>query len=168
LILTNLELYYAVWTGLQPILSQKIISYQLSVYKQESRKKNSVAITDNVPIRMRVIYGGQRIDFSTGYRIDVSKWDAEKQRVKNGCTNKVKQSASEINADLLMYYTDIQNIFKEFEVQNVNPSPEELKDAFTNRYKQPETEQVIIEEKPKILFNAAFDEFIKECGNQNS
>jgi integrase len=25
-----------------------------------------------------------------------------------------------------------------------------------------------LEEKPKILFNAAFDEFIKECGNQNS
>jgi integrase len=138
------------------------------IFTLESRKKNGVVIVDNVPIRMRVIYGGQRIDFSTGYRIDISKWDAEKQRVKNGCTNKVKQSASEINADLLMYYTNIQNIFKEFEVQNINPSPEELKETFANRYKQPETEHIVIEEKPKILFNAAFDEFIKECGNQNS
>jgi integrase len=138
------------------------------IFTLESRKKNGVVITDNVPIRMRVIYGGQRIDFSTGYRIDASKWDDEKQRVKNGCTNKLKQSASEINADLLMYYTDIQNIFKEFEVQNINPSPEELKESFANRYKQPETGKQILEEKPKILFNAAFDEFIKECGNQNS
>ncbi|GHT28275.1 integrase [Bacteroidia bacterium] len=138
------------------------------IFALESRKKNGVVVMDNMPIRMRVVYGGQRIDFSTGYRIDASKWDAEKQRVKNGCTNKLKQSASEINADLLMYYTDIQNIFKEFEVQNINPSPEELKESFANRYKQPETEKQIIEEKPKILFNAAFDEFIKECGNQNS
>jgi integrase len=138
------------------------------IFALESRKKNGIVVTDNIPIRMRVVYGGQRIDFSTGYRIDTSKWDADKQRVKNGCTNKLKQSASEINADLLMYYTDIQNIFKEFEVQNINPSPEELKEVFANRYKQPETGQQIIEEKPKILFNVAFDEFIKECGNQNS
>ena len=136
------------------------------IFSLESRKKNGVVVTDNVPIRMRVVYGGSRIDFSTGYRIDMAKWDSDKQRVKNGCTNKLKQSASEINADLLMYYTDIQNIFKEFEVQNAIPSPEELKDAFTNRNKQPEAE--LIEEKPKILFNSAFDEFIKECGNQNS
>lgn len=136
------------------------------IFSLESRKKNGVVVTDNVPIRMRVVYGGSRIDFSTGYRIDMAKWDSDKQRVKNGCTNKFKQSASEINADLLMYYTDIQNIFKEFEVQNAIPSPEELKDAFTNRNKQPEAE--LIEEKPKILFNSAFDEFIKECGNQNS
>jgi integrase len=115
---------------------------------------------------MRVIYGGNRIDFSTGYRIDTSKWDADKQRVKNGCTNKLKQSASEINADLLMYYTDIQNLFKEFEVQGIVPTPEQLKESFVNRHKEQESE--VIEERPKVHFNAAFDEFIKEVGNQNS
>ena len=102
-----------------------------------------------------------------GYRIDVSKWDAEKQRVKNGCTNKLKQSASGINTDLLTYYADMQTIFKEFEVQNINPTIEQLKEAFNNRYKQAVSEQEILE-VPKIVFNAAFDEFIKECGTQNS
>ena len=29
-----------------------------------------------------------------GYRIDVAKWDADKQRVKNGCTNKLKAKCS--------------------------------------------------------------------------
>ena len=67
-----------------------------------------------------------------------------------------------------MFYTDIQNIFKGFEVQNIIPTPEQLKDAFANRYKQSEAEADDIEEKPKILFNVAFDEFIKELGNQNS
>lgn len=71
---------------------------------------------ENVPIRMRVIYNHNRIEFTTGYRIDVAKWDEGKQRIKNGCTNKLKQTAAEINSDLLKYYADIQDIFKEFEV----------------------------------------------------
>ena len=41
-------------------------------------------------------------------------WESRK---KNGCTNKLKQSASEINTDLLKYYAEMQNVFKEFEVQ---------------------------------------------------
>ena len=35
-----------------------------------------VAITENVPIRMRVNYSGQRIEFTMPYRIDAAKWDA--------------------------------------------------------------------------------------------
>jgi len=140
------------------------------VFSLESRKKNGIAIVENVPIRMRVIYNGQRVEFTTGYRIDVTKWDTDKQRVKNGCTNKLKQSASEINADLLKYYTDIQEIFKEFEVQDVIPTPQQLKNAFNDRYKQPEPE--IKPEKEKIpqsvIFVKAFKQFIKECGSQNS
>ena len=72
-------------------------------FQLESRKKNGVLVTENVPIRMRVVFDGKRVEFTTGYRIDASKWDAAKQRVKNGCTNKLKQSASEINADLNRY-----------------------------------------------------------------
>lgn len=70
------------------------------IFALESRKKNGSPITENVPIHMRVVFTSQRIEFTTGYRIDTAKWDADKQRVKNGCTNKLKQSASEINADL--------------------------------------------------------------------
>ena len=73
------------------------------IFSLESRKKNGAPIVENVPIRMRVVFASHRIEFTTGYRIDAAKWDADKQRVKNGCTNKLKQSASEINADLLKY-----------------------------------------------------------------
>jgi hypothetical protein len=61
------------------------------IFSPESRCKNGKVKTENISIRMRVMYGGHRIDFSTGYRIDVAKWDEDKQRVKNGCTNKIKQ-----------------------------------------------------------------------------
>lgn len=41
------------------------------IFALESRKKDGVPITQNVPIRMRVIYASQRIEFTTGYRIDI-------------------------------------------------------------------------------------------------
>ncbi|MCI8954327.1 MAG: tyrosine-type recombinase/integrase [Bacteroides thetaiotaomicron] len=125
------------------------------IFALESRKKNGVPIVENVPIRMRVIYASQRIEFTTGYRIDVAKWDADKQRVKNGCTNKLKQSASEINADLLKYYTEIQNVFKEFEVQEAMPTTQQLKDAFNLRMKDANEEQ---QEKEDVTFEY-FNEF---------
>lgn len=134
------------------------------IFSLESRKKNGVPIVENVPIRMRVIFASQRIEFTTGYRIDVVKWDADKQRVKNGCTNKLKQSASEINADLLKYYTEIQNVFKEFEVRETMPTTQQLKDAFNLRMKDTNGEQ---QEDVRISFWEVFDEFVKECGNQN-
>lgn len=49
------------------------------IFALESRKKDGKPIVENVPIRMRVVYNNQRVEFTTGYRIDVSKWDAEKQ-----------------------------------------------------------------------------------------
>ena len=135
------------------------------IFALESRKKNGVPIVENVPIRMRVIFASQRIEFTTGYRIDVSKWDADKQRVKNGCINKLKQSAAEINTDLLKYYAEIQNVFKEFEVQETMPTTQQLKDAFNLRMKDANEEQL---EETQISFWEVFDEFVKECGNQNN
>lgn len=139
------------------------------VFAIEKRKKDGKPIVDNIPIRMRVIYNHKRIEFTTGYRIDATKWDEDKQRVKNGCTNKLKQSASEINADLLKYYTDIQEIFKEFEVKDIIPTPLQLKTAFNNRQKkntpiEPEPEP----ETTVISFMDRFDEFVRVCGVQNN
>jgi len=137
------------------------------IFALESRKKNGVAVVENVPIRMRVVFASQRIEFTTGYRIDVSKWDIDKQRVKNGCTNKLKQSASEINGDLLRYYTEIQNIFKEFEVQNLVPTPAQIKKAFNAKH-NPTSEDIKEPEDVKDDFMTIFDEFVKECGKQNN
>lgn len=54
------------------------------IFALESRKKDGVPIVENVPIRMRVNFASQGIEFTTGYCIDVAKWDGDKQRVKNG------------------------------------------------------------------------------------
>ena len=138
------------------------------IFTLESRKKDGALITENVPIRMRVNFASKRIEFTTGYRIDATKWDADKQRVKNSCSNKLKPSASEINASLLEYYTEIQSIFKRFEVEDVMPTPEQIKEAF-NALRKPVSE----EPKPKkealpCDFFQVFDDFVEDCGRQNN
>ena len=137
------------------------------IFTLESRKKDGVLITENVPIRMRVNFASKRIEFTTGYRIDAIKWDADKQRVKNSCSNKLKQSASEINASLLEYYTEIQAIFKKFEVEEAMPTPEQIKEAF-NALHKPASEEP--KTKEKVLpcdFFQVFDDFVEDCGRQN-
>ena len=136
------------------------------IFTLESRKKNGVLIVENVPIRMRVNFASKRIEFTTGYRIDATKWDADKQRVKNGCSNKLKQSASEINASLLGYYTEIQDIFKKFEVEEIMPTQEQIKEAF-NALHKPIEEEVKPSKSMPNTFYKVFDEFVRNCGRQN-
>ena len=135
------------------------------IFTLESRKKDGVLIVENVPIRMRVNFASKRIEFTTGYRIDAAKWDTDKQRVRNGCTNKLKQSASEINASLLGYYTEVQEIFKKFEVEEIMPTPEQIKEAFNALHKP--TEEVKPRKSTPNAFYKVFDEFVRDCGRQN-
>ena len=138
------------------------------IFTLESRKKDGVLITENVPIRMRVNFASKRIEFTTGYRIDAAKWDADKQRVKNGCSNKLKQSASEINASLLEYYTEIQSIFKRFEVEDVMPTPKQIKEAFNALHKPVSEEPKPKKEALPCDFFQVFDDFVEDCGRQNN
>lgn len=134
------------------------------IFSLENRKKNGIPIIENVPIRMRVVFASNRIDFSTGYRIDVSKWDNEKQKVKNGCTNKLKQSASDINSSLLKYHAQIQDIFKVFETKNIIPTPDILKEEFKNISTSKDSKS----KKNDKTFLNVFDKFTLECGRQNN
>ena len=138
------------------------------IFTLESRKKDGVLITENVPIRMRVNFASKRIEFTTGYRIDATKWDADKQRVKNGCSNKLKQSASEINASLLEYYTEIQAIFKKFEVEEAMPTPEQIKEAFNALHKPVSEGPKPKNEALPCDFFQVFDDFVEDCGRQNN
>src|SRR3712207_9228485 len=124
------------------------------IFTLESRKKDGVLIVENVPIRMRVNFASKRIEFTTGYRIDAVKWDSDKQRVKNGCSNKLKQPASEINASLLSYYTEVQEIFKKFEVEEIMPTQEQIKEAF-NALHKPIEEEVKPKDRKSTRLNSS-------------
>lgn len=137
------------------------------IFTLESRKKDGVLIVENVPIRMRVNFASKRIEFTTSYRIDAATWNSDKQRVRNGCTNKLKQSASEINASLLGYYTEVQEIFKKFEVEEIVPTPEKIKEVFNALHNPIEIEEVPPRKSTPNAFYKVFDEFVRDCGRQN-
>lgn len=138
------------------------------IFALESRKKNGKPIVENVPIRMRVVYNNQRVEFTTGYRVDVAKWDTEKQRVKNGCTNKLKQTSSEINSDLSDYFAEIQKIFKEFEVKDEIPTTVQLREAFNLIIKKTELEEKPVQEEKTLSFWKVFNEFVSENSKRNN
>lgn len=132
------------------------------IFCLESRKRNGVPIVENVPIRMRVVYAGKRIEFYTGHRIDVSKWDKKTQRVRNGCTNKLHERSSDINAKLLKQHSTVLEIFRKFEVKDRLPTPEELKSEFAIRMGDKTSSNT-----PASIF-ATFDEFVREEGQMNT
>ena len=151
-------------------LNTQIMNIKRNItFKLEKRKNKGVDIVENVPIRMRVTYTGSRIDFSTGYRVDVAKWDDTVQRVKSKTTNKLHQTASEINDYLDEMRTELQKIFKEYEVKECIPSPDELRVTFSERmkgesYKEKNVE-VALEETPTISLWERFDEFVNINGH---
>ena len=104
------------------------------IFWLEKRKKNGVVVEENMPISMRLTFNCTRINFSTGFRIDASKWDEGKQRVKNGCTNKAMQSSAEINTMLNQYESELHSIFKKFETLDTMPTKDQVKDAFNRMH----------------------------------
>ena len=131
----------------------------------EKRKKDGITVTENVPIRMRVKFDGNRIEFTTGYRVDADKWDSARQKVRSGCTNKLKQSASQINTALARYDADIQTIFQHFEMTGVIPTPEQIKEAFAVRASADNGDKTPVQKQ--LSFWEIYDLFTKESGKMN-
>ena len=127
---------------------------------------------DNLPLRMRVSFNNMRIEFVTGLRLDADKWNAENQRATG--MNRAMQTASEINDHLDFLKAEIIKVFHKYELMEVMPTREQVKQDFNERISQKSDEnwddaesdkQVTTEEKN--IFWDAFKEFIKVNGRQN-
>ena len=136
------------------------------IFSLEKRKKDGIEIIENVPIRVRINYDGDRLDLSSGFRVDISKWDDKKQRVKNGTTNKIKQSASEINTSLLKIESIIQDIFKSYEIAGAVPSKPTLRNEINDKIK-PKNE-TSSEAPAQSKFFDYYDQFIQENRKLNN
>lgn len=122
-------------------------------------------ITSNVPIRLRVNFNGYRIDIQTGFRVDLSKWDKEKEKVRNGVFNKYGQSSSDINSGIIEIKLAIQDLFRSCETLERLPTKEEIKQTVKEvRTKGKLHEQTTTE----IDFFNAFDSFVKKNGRLNN
>lgn len=137
-------------------------SIQFSL-KQRSYKGEK--IKENLQIRMRVSYNSQRLEFLTGYSIDVDDWDAKTQRVKKNRFNKKKESYSDINSYLNKASYEIDESFKEFEVLDIIPSKDELEEAFLKRMKGKTSDKKL---RQRSNFWEAMTQFIITESKKNS
>ena len=96
----------------------------------ERRKKKGVIVNENAPIFIRLTFLSNRINFYSGFRINISDWDSEKKEVISGRTNSSEQTAEEINIKIDKYKSAIQSFFYECQIKNQVPTIEEVKDAY--------------------------------------
>lgn len=133
-----------------------------SLWKKE---KEGQLITENVPIRLRINFNGTRLDIQTGYRIDVAKWNEQKEEVKNGSYNKLGQSSSSINSRILELKVAIQDLFSEYESLDRIPTKEEIK-QLTKSLKSKGKIEPQVQTTDSLM--KVFDKFVKENGRLNN
>ena len=126
-------------------------------FQLENRTKNGVLISENVPIRIRITFLGNRVELFAGIRVDRNKWNEKKQRVKNSTYNHQGESAADINVKLSEYEKEIQSIFKRFEVLGVLPTKDDIKFGFSSIFSNRNYQA-------KKDFFGCFDEFVSDSG----
>lgn len=133
----------------------------------EKRKRAGQLITNNVPIRLRLNFGGSRLDIQTGFRIDISKWDQNKEQVKNGSFNKLGQSSSVINSRISELKMTIQDFFQQCEIQDKIPTKEEISDI-VKTLKEKGKVDIEVEKEKKISLFDVFELFIERSSRLNN
>jgi len=136
------------------------------IFSLEKRKKDGYLIVENVPIRLRINYNGTRLDIQTGYRVDASNWNEDKEQVKNGTFNKLGQSSSSIDSRILELKVVIQDLFQENESQDKIPSKAEIRQTakkLKERGKKNDVENI-----SNTSFFEVFDLFVKENSRLNN
>lgn len=135
------------------------------IFSLEKRKKAGQLITENVPIRLRINFEGSRLDIQTGYRVDIVKWNQDKEQVKNGTYNKLEQSSSSINSRILELKVAIQDFFQECESQDKIPTKDQIRTIAKSLKKKG---KVDIEKKSETYLFDVFDLFVKENSRLNN
>ena len=116
-------------------------------------------------LRYRIKWDHNRciVSRNVGYRVDIDKWSTETQRCKNNTTHgRKKVSASVINREIERFQNAAENVFVEFEKQNVVPSAGTFRSAYERMINPAKTAA------DKDDFFDVFEEFKKQRGIQKS
>jgi integrase len=116
-------------------------------------------------LRVRVRWSKNKVTFSLGYRVDLSKWSTETQRCINGTSHgKKKIAASEINKEIQCVYDFIDKLFDTHQLKGTIPTVDDI----NNEYNR--TINKIIDLQPlknKTVFDF-FDEFVASQSLENN
>jgi len=114
------------------------------------------------PIRVGISFNNNRLLTTTGFSISPDKWDKEKQRVVQGCSNAKKETHTTINRRLndivgVFYEVETRIQLGDIEAEDVNIRA--IYDENFGKKSQPTT-------KKKSFFDY-IDDFTKEEGKEN-
>lgn len=138
-------------------------SFKFALFRRGSAGGDADA---ELPIRLRVSWGGKRCDIRSGYVCAPAKWDAVNGCVRPGYKNQYKQTAAEINRALLKLATLAEEVLERL-AENVGgaaPSVAEFTAAFNDAAGRSKP-------SPKdsgSAFLDAFDRFVAEQSLSNN
>ena len=82
-------------------------------------------------LRVRIVWNKNKVSFSLGYRVDLTKWSTDAQRCINGTSHgKKKIAASEINNEIQRVYNFIDELFNKHTLQGTTPTTDELNNEY--------------------------------------
>ncbi len=99
------------------------MKYNIKIVPEKRKNKSGEPIIKNVPIMADIRFGGKRMFYYTGFRIDVDKFNNENQQAKKNCSgkegarivqyNEINKRLKAINATLELYFQNITESNKE-------------------------------------------------------
>ena len=105
---------------------------------------------------MHFNFEGKRLQFYTGYRMDFTQWDVEKQEMKRNNFNTYGESSQFINSELKRYEHAIREIYEKSVALEQHPSVQDLREELNKRFNN---EKVDVSN----LFFDRFEQYIKEA-----
>lgn len=122
--------------------------------------KRKAGDTKNLAIRMRVTIKGERpFDFPLGRKVDLDKWDADRERAIGS-----DKETAETNRAIEEYKAQINEVFARFELLEKRiPTPQEVKDLFNDMIGKAS----LMDENKHLDLWAVFDLFMEQVGKKN-
>ena len=96
-------------------------------------KESGKLITENVPIFLFFSFDGKRLQYYTGYRINIDQWNIETQRVRRNNFNRKGESAADINFHLTDIEKTVTEIYYQQKANKKNPSLQFIRDELRER-----------------------------------
>ncbi|MGQ0828310.1 MAG: tyrosine-type recombinase/integrase [Bacteroidota bacterium] len=91
---------------------------EVKFYLEKRKDKETGRLIDNnVPIFLFFSFNGQRLQYFTGFRIDMYKWDNEHHKIK-----KNYEEAAEINKELGKLKAKVENIYERAKALEIEPT----------------------------------------------
>ena len=136
------------------------VTFRLEQRRSNPKDKTSPVIVENVPIIADITFNGRRIFYFSGHRVDVAKWDADKQKVKRNNINGKGESATEINGRLDRIRVAVDAVFTRMDVNGIPFTTTNVREELKSELNE-------VKESRKRLIDY-YNQFIEEESKNNT